>query len=82
MTKPTLVAKLLPVPATRIKQVNEFLRVNFEKVVKVQFPVLKRGIFEKSLPMSLSWLVPRPIYLPRPPLFWPTTKNMYLYLEQ
>ena len=73
--------KLLPAHATWIKQVEESLQVKVEKVVKLQFPILKITIVEKPPPKSLLWLVPRPIYLSRPPVFWPTATNMYLYLE-
>ena len=45
--------KLLPVPATRIKQVEESLQVKVEKVVKLQFPILKITIVDKSPPKSL-----------------------------
>ena len=74
--------KLLPAHATWIKQVEESLQVKVEKVVKLQFPILKTTIVDKFLPKSLLWLVPRPIYLPIPPVFLPTAKNMYLYLEE
>ena len=74
--------KLLPAHATWIKQVEESLQVKVEKVVKLQFPILKTTIVDKFLPKSLLWLVPRPIHLPRPPVFLPTAKNMYLYLEE
>lgn len=45
--------KLLPAPATRIKQVEESLQVKVEKVVKLQFPILKITIVEKPPPKSL-----------------------------
>lgn len=74
--------KLLPAHATWMKQVEESLQVKVEKVVRLQFSILKTTTVDKFPPKSLLWVVPRPIYLPRPPVFLPTAKNMYLYLEE